>query len=183
MVRLVQLLTAAAIAQRNLCLSALLPCCDCRHLAARYPGTRKTTTIMATAAPIGRHLVLVGGRHAHVQVLKALHKSVCLANTLVTLVDAQCNALYSRMAPRVVVDIDLDRKQLIVKMQIEGILEIGFNVVSFDIISDLVQKIQDAEGTLVTKKVPMPMPLWTSFAHGTFFARVRKREEKNQIVQ
>jgi selenide,water dikinase len=46
-----------------------------------------------------KHLVLVGGGHAHVQVLKALNRAARPANLRVTLIDQQRAASYSGMVP------------------------------------------------------------------------------------
>jgi len=46
-----------------------------------------------------QHLVLVGGGHAHAQVIKALNKASRPANLRVTLIDQQASASYSGMVP------------------------------------------------------------------------------------
>merc|ERR1719253_42327 len=46
-----------------------------------------------------RHLVLVGGGHAHVQVVKALRRAARPASTRITLVDPCASAAYSGMVP------------------------------------------------------------------------------------
>jgi len=46
-----------------------------------------------------QHLVLVGGGHAHVQVIKALNAQATPSNLKITLIDAQKSASYSGMVP------------------------------------------------------------------------------------
>ena len=55
----------------------------------------RTTKEMETR----KHLVLVGGGHAHLQVIKAFNAASRPANLDVTLVDMQENASYSGMVP------------------------------------------------------------------------------------
>jgi selenide, water dikinase len=106
-----------------------------------------------------QHLVLIGGGHAHAQVLKALNQKARPSNLKVTLIDVQRNASYSGMVPGCVsklykpeetllhleplckwagidfvndevVDINLDNKCLIMKNSNECI---AFDAVSVDI--------------------------------------------------
>ena len=49
--------------------------------------------------PSKKRIVLVGGGHAHVQVIKALNRHSCPPGTEVTLIDPQCEASYSGMVP------------------------------------------------------------------------------------
>lgn len=106
-----------------------------------------------------QHLVLIGGGHAHAQVLRALNQKVRPSNLKVTLIDVQRHASYSGMVPGCVtklykpeetllhleplckwagidfvndevVDIDLEMKCLIMKNSNECI---AFDAVSVDI--------------------------------------------------
>lgn len=105
-----------------------------------------------------KHLVLVGGGHAHVQVIKALNIASRPKDMQVTLIDLQKSASYSGMVPGcvagaytaeetllhleplskwagiefingVVVDIDVERKEIL----LEGRQPLPFDAVSLDI--------------------------------------------------
>ena len=61
---------------------------------------RGSTSNSASASSTRRkHLVLVGGGHAHLQVIKAFHKASRPSNLDVTLIDMQASASYSGMVP------------------------------------------------------------------------------------
>lgn len=105
------------------------------------------------------HVVLIGGGHAHCQVVKALNKQNRPSDVEVTLIDCQHTASYSGMVPGCVanlykqeetqiqlvplcewatvtfihdevVDIDLETKQIILKSRAEPV---SFDVLSMDI--------------------------------------------------
>ena len=106
-----------------------------------------------------QHLVLIGGGHAHVQVIKAFNKASRPPNLKVTLIDVQKSASYSGMVPGCVsgiyqpedtllhleplakwagiefvndkvVDIDLENKQIFTKHNQQGF---SFDAISIDI--------------------------------------------------
>ncbi|KAL3936261.1 MAG: hypothetical protein SGBAC_008387 [Bacillariaceae sp.] len=106
-----------------------------------------------------KHLVLIGGGHAHVQTIKALNKASRPKDMKVTLIDSLKSASYSGMVPGCiagaytakdtllhlvplsswagitfihdqVVDIDLERKEILLKSQDEPV---KFDAVSLDI--------------------------------------------------
>ncbi|CAJ1969910.1 unnamed protein product [Cylindrotheca closterium] len=106
-----------------------------------------------------KHLVLVGGGHAHAQVIKALNKASRSKDLKVTLIDSQKSASYSGMVPGCVagaytaedtllhleplsswagidfindqvVDIDFERKEIVLKSNEDPV---SFDAVSLDI--------------------------------------------------
>lgn len=62
------------------------------------PATTNVVQALSVRAPVQR-VVLVGGGHAHAQVLRALNKQSRPKNLQVTLIDAQTSASYSGMVP------------------------------------------------------------------------------------
>ena len=74
---------------------------NARPLAWTVPfsGNRKRRSGNPAKVPERQHLVLVGGGHAHVQVIKALNKQSRPQHLDVTLIDIQESASYSGMVP------------------------------------------------------------------------------------
>uniref|UniRef100_A0A7S4VR67 FAD/NAD(P)-binding domain-containing protein n=1 Tax=Ditylum brightwellii TaxID=49249 RepID=A0A7S4VR67_9STRA len=165
--RLLSTWIAISLTQCNhvYCFKSIIPFNRSLHFkrCCTFTSIRKTTTMTATSSPstTPRKLVLVGGGHAHVQVLKSLHKFIRPSNLSVTLIDAQSDASYSGMVPGcvsklytpdetlirlkplttwagiefvqgTVVDVNLDSKVLNVKKE-GGEDEVEFDVVCFDI--------------------------------------------------
>ena len=127
----------------------------------RSPTIRAMTTTKDTLddGPPQKHIVLIGGGHAHVQVIKALHEKARGEHIKVTLIDALQSACYSGMVPGcavgsyrpeealidleklaewssitfvndAVVDVDFESKQVFIAQTCEPI---PFDVVSIDI--------------------------------------------------
>jgi NADH dehydrogenase FAD-containing subunit len=160
---------------------------SCRLLNSAAPPTTAADDAAAAVSPPAKeekssyHLVLIGGGHAHVQVVKALANR---PNYLkVTLIDQQPTATYSGMVPgciaglyephetqidiarlateyagidflnHAVVDIDCDNKLLYLKDQS---LPISFDVISLDIGStarDLYNVVGAAQYTIPTRPI------------------------------
>ena len=134
---------------------------NAHHLAEAASSSSKRRPLAFAAADTERpqHLVLVGGGHAHVQVIKALNSAARPSSLQVTLIDAQKSASYSGMVPGAiadlytpaqtqlhleplarwagirfvhdpVVDIDLDNKQIVLR---DAADPIPFDAISIDI--------------------------------------------------
>jgi selenide,water dikinase len=63
------------------------------------PPRRSSSSSSSSSSPEPQHLILVGGGHAHVQVLKALNAQARPAHLRVTLIDMCTSASYSGMVP------------------------------------------------------------------------------------
>lgn len=69
------------------------------HSFAMPPQQQHPTTIISPSHEKEQHLVLIGGGHAHVQVIKSLNKFKRPKHVKVTLIDMQQSAVYSGMVP------------------------------------------------------------------------------------
>ena len=63
------------------------------------PQQQHPTTIISSSHEKEQHLVLIGGGHAHIQVIKSLNKFKRPKHVKVTLIDMQQSAVYSGMVP------------------------------------------------------------------------------------
>ena len=152
------------------------------HTARRSTATacrsprKRTSTIMSNSAGVDsesstqaatKRIVLIGGGHAHVQVIKALNVHSRPANLHVTLIDLQSSAFYSGMVPGCVSKLyTLDQVQIALDSLADwaGIEFVRGKVVgmAFEEQTDdggkktlLVEEIDDKRnGNVVTKEIP-----------------------------
>lgn len=117
-------LAVKAIATKALSLFALLSSelspnkCRAFSISPTSPPTTARTTsrkyLNREEVPSGiQHLVLVGGGHGHVQVIKSLHRLARPANIRITLIDPQSSTSYSGMVPGCVSNLYAEKQTMI----------------------------------------------------------------------
>mmetsp|Transcript_26831 Transcript_26831/g.65216 ORF Transcript_26831/g.65216 Transcript_26831/m.65216 type:complete len:547 (+) Transcript_26831:387-2027(+) len=152
-------ITLLVLAENACTAAAFLQHSSTRRIGVHHPTFRLTNPRDNILMSHSKHLVLVGGGHAHAQVIKALNKASRPKDLKVTLIDSQKSASYSGMVPGCiagaytaedtllhlvplsnwasidfindqVVDIDLERKEILLKSQE---YPVSFDAVSLDI--------------------------------------------------